>query len=241
MNLWGREARSAKAVPPGSPHSPVPEETDPHPRNMAGMGIMPASFGRDEEGSTDGPDQASPGVPFVSALLEGIYTQFQYGLGFRALEEMGVMPIAYSSGQAVSILVHPLTFLLPWPAAPRAHSQCFCSFDRRGFWTSFPLHLTSEFMIPAMFFDISPSKNVALLNYAAVIWVHEQMSPVEPSPLSDGGVSLQLGNEPMLQLKYILFLQNKPPALWRCAEGESARLSFMALNNLQQQKWGGQL
>lgn len=92
MNLWGREARSAKAVPPSSPHSPVPEETDPHPRNMAGMGIMPASFGRDEEGSTDGPDQAPPGVPFVSALLERVYTQFQCELGFRALEEMGVMP-----------------------------------------------------------------------------------------------------------------------------------------------------
>lgn len=139
MNLWERGSRPAEALPPGSPHSPVPEVTDPHPGDMAGIRIMPASFGRDEEGSTRGPDQASPGVPFVSAFLERIYTQFQRGLGFRAPEEMGVLPIAYISGQAVSILVHPLTFLLPWPAAPRALSQCFCSLDRGIFWTSSPL------------------------------------------------------------------------------------------------------
>lgn len=140
MNLWGRGAHPAEALPLGSPHSPVSEVTDPHPgdMHMAGSRIMPASFGREEKGSTEGPDQACPGVPLVPAFLERIYTRFQCGLGFRAPEEMGVLPIAYISGQAVSILVHPLTFLLPWPAAPRALSQCFCSFDGRVFWTSFP-------------------------------------------------------------------------------------------------------
>lgn len=107
MNLWRKGACPAEALSPDSLHSPVPEVTDPHPGDMAEIRIMPASFGRDEEGSTEGPDQASHGVPFVSAFLERIYTQFQHGLSFQALEEMGVLPIDNISGQAVSILVHP--------------------------------------------------------------------------------------------------------------------------------------
>lgn len=69
-------------------------------------------------------------------------------------------------------------------------------------------------MIPAVFLTFPSLENVCL-NYAAVIWALEQMAPVEPSPLSNGDVSLQLSKtlEPMFQLKYILFLQNQPSTL----------------------------